>query len=93
MIHSLADVTPNGTAKPLAPSRIAANWLICSTAGNAAPLRIGDNTTNATTGMLIPVNTTFLLPAIGDSQYLDLAAIYVYGAAGADKASFLYGTR
>ena len=92
MVHSLADVTPNNTPKPLAATRTPANWLIVSTAGNAAPVRIGDNTTSSTVGMLVPVNTTFLMPAIGDTQYLDLASVYVWGATGTDKVSCLYGT-
>lgn len=93
MVHNIADITPNGTATRLKLTRTPANWLMISApTANTGDIRIGDSATAAANGVVIAKGTTLLLPPIGDDSYLDLALIYVFGAAGADKVGVLYGT-
>lgn len=92
MIHNIADVTATGTAIPLKASRTPCNWVqIIAPTANAAAIRIGDSTTDATHGLSIPAGGGMLFPPISDCQYLDLAMIYLFGTAG-DKVSVVYGT-
>ncbi len=92
MVHNIADVTPGGVAVALKSSRTPCNWLqvICPS-GNAAAIRIGDSTTSATSGLALPAGSGQMFPAISDTQYLDLALVYIYGTT-TDKVSIVYGT-
>ena len=93
MVHNVADVTPAGATVALRPTRTPANWVqIIAPTGNAAPIRLGDSTTGAASGLALPAGSGMLFPPIGDTTYLDLAMIYVYGTT-TDKVSILYGTR
>ncbi len=92
MVHNIADVTPGGGAVALKSSRTPCNWLqIIAPTSNAAAIRLGDSTTSATSGLSIPAGGGEMFPPIGDTQYLDLALVYVY-ATGTDKVSVVYGT-
>jgi hypothetical protein len=92
MVHNIADVTPAGATVALRPTRTPANWVqvICPS-GNAAAIRLGDSTTGAASGLALPAGSGMLFPPISDTQYLDLAMIYVYGTT-TDKISVVYGT-
>jgi hypothetical protein len=92
MIHNIADITPGGSAVALKAARTPCNWVqvLCPT-GNAAAMRLGDSTTGAASGLSLPAGTGMLFPPIGDTQYLDLALIYIYGT-NTDKISVVYGT-
>lgn len=92
MVHNITDITPGGTATALKSTRTPCNWLqvICPTS-NAAAMRLGDSTTSATSGLSLPAGSGMLFPPISDTQYLDLALIYIYGTT-TDKVSIVYGT-
>jgi len=93
MIHNVADVTPAGVKTALKAARTPANWLMVSApTGNAAPIRIGDSTTSATSGFLIAPGATFTLLPISDDAYLDLAGVFIFGTT-TDKLSVMYGVR
>lgn len=92
MVHNIADITPNGTATALKASRTPCNWVtVFAATANAGDMRIGDSTTAAGTGLVIPKGTGATLQSIADTQYLDLALVYVFGTS-TDKVSILYGT-
>ncbi len=92
MVHNIADITPNSTATALKSSRTPCNWVsVFAATGNAGDMRIGDSTTGSGSGLVIPKGTGVTLPAISDTQYLDLALVYVYGTS-TDKVSVIYGT-
>ncbi len=92
MVHNLADITPAGTPTALSSTHTRCNWIAISPkTANSADMRIGDNTTSATSGILVPKGTTFIMPPISDDNYLDLALIFVYGASS-DSAGVIYGT-
>jgi hypothetical protein len=93
MVHNIADITPNGTATALSSSHTKANWVIVSSpAANGAAVRVGDSTTSATSGAIAEKGASITLWPIADDLYLDLALIFVFTAAGSDKAGVLYGT-
>lgn len=92
MVHTVADLTPAGTAVKLAATRTPASWVMLSApTGNAADVRIGDSTASATRGVTLKAGTTLLLPSIGTTRTYDLALIYVFGTT-TDKVGILYGT-
>jgi hypothetical protein len=92
MIHSIPDLTMTGAAIPLRSTTTTCNWCILSApTANTGDLRIGDSAANATNGAVLSKGLSTLLPAIGDTKYLDLGSTYVFGTAG-DKLSVLYGT-
>ena len=92
MVHNIAAVVPAGAPTALAAKRTPANWLLFTApTGNAAAIRIGDLTTDATHGLILPAGATILFPPISDDLYLDLALIYVYGTT-TDSITALYGT-
>lgn len=92
MVHNIADITPNGTATALSSSHTKANWIIISSpAANGAAVRVGDSTTSATSGAIAEKGFSITLLPIGDALYLDLALVFVFTAAGADKCGVLYG--
>lgn len=92
MVHNIADVTPGGSAVALKSSRTPCNWVqvVCPTS-NATSMRVGDINTSATSGIAIPPGGGMMFPAISDTQYLDLALVYIYGTT-TDKVSVVYGT-
>ena len=91
MVHSIADITPNSTATPLASTRTPANWLqIICPATNAGDIRIGDSLVSASRGLAVAKGSGQAFPPISDDNYLDLSMIYVYGT-GSDKVTILYG--
>lgn len=93
MVHSVADITPNGSATAIASSRTPCNWLIVSApSGNTGAIRVGDSSVSASRGAIVEKGFSTTLWAIGDTQYLDLAQVYVFGASGSDKCGILYGT-
>ncbi len=92
MVHNIPDITPGGSAVPLASSRTPCNWLqVVTPVGNGAIMRLGDPTTGAGSGIALPPGSSQMFPAISDTQYLDLALVYLYGVS-TDKASIVYGT-
>ena len=92
MVHNLPDIVMTGAALPLSLTHTKCNWvqIICP-AGNAAGIRLGDSTTGAASGLSLPAGSGMLFPPIGDTHYLDLANIFVFGT-GPDKISVIYGT-
>lgn len=93
MVRSIADVTPNGSAKTLAASRTPACWCIISApSGNTGDIRVGDSQVSATRGAVLSKGLNLTLLPIGDAKYLDLAQVSIFGAAGADKVGVIYGT-
>lgn len=92
MVHNIADITPGGTPTALKSSRTPCNWLqVVCPSSNAAAMRVGDSTTSATSGISMPAGAGMMFPPIGDTQYLDLALVYIYGTT-TDKVSIVYGT-
>jgi predicted RecA/RadA family phage recombinase len=92
MVHNIADTIPGAVAVALKATRTPANWVtISAITANAADIRIGDSTTSATSGIIVPKGTSATLWAIGDTQYLDLAQVFCF-ASGTDKYSAVYGT-
>jgi hypothetical protein len=89
MLHSVADVTPNGTATKLSSTSKRAAWVYLVATGSS--IRVGDSTVSATTGSPVPT-TGLMLPPCGSANSYDLSSIYVFGAAGADKAACTYHT-
>lgn len=92
MVHSIADITPNGAATALASTRTPANWVtISAPAANAAAIRVGDSLITASRGQIVEKGFSATLWPIADDNYLDLAQVYVFGASGSDKCGILYG--
>jgi len=92
MVHNVADLTPGGVAVPIRAIRTPCNWLqIVAPTGNAAAIRVGDVNTGAASGIEMLAGAKVYFPPIGDTQYLDLAMVYVYGTT-TDRVSILYGT-
>src|SRR5690348_10761860 len=97
MVHSIADITGNGTAKALASTRTVANWIqftipVTQATGvttNTAAVRVGDKNVSATQGTVVPV-FGMLFPPISDGQYLDLSQVYAFIATN-DKLQVTYG--
>jgi hypothetical protein len=92
MVHNIADVVPGGTAKAISATRKPCNWVnIVAKVGNAAPVRIGDSTTGAASGMALAAGASIMFPPISDDLYIDLAQVFVYGTT-TDSVSVTYGT-
>jgi hypothetical protein len=92
MVHNIADITPNSVATALKAARTPCNWVIISApAANSGVMRVGDSTTGASSGAIIAKGESLTLFPIGDTQYLDLSLVFVYGASS-DVVGVLYGT-
>lgn len=93
MLHTIADITPAGTATQLTSTPTRASWVIISApTANAGDLRAGDSATAAGVGVAVPKGTSITFPTIGDTESLDLSGIYVYGTS-TDKATVVYGKK
>jgi hypothetical protein len=83
------DITPNGTATPIASSGTARWVQIIADPNNSAAIRVGDFRASSTAGARLAPGGGLMLPPQG--QNYTLAYIYVWGAAGTDKVSVLWG--
>ncbi len=89
-IQTIADITPNGSAVPLAAAGQAV-WILVTATGNS--IRIGDANVGASRGVKIPAGVPTLIPRCAFTQGgYDLAAVHLYGAAGADSVSVTFGS-
>lgn len=90
-VQTIADITPNGSAVAIAAVPVEALWiLICAT---GTSIRVGDSNVGTARGAKVANATSLLLPRTNTEQgRYDLSQVYVYGAAGSDSASIVYGT-
>lgn len=91
MVHNIPDITPAGTATPLASQPTRAAWvLITAGVSNAGTVRVGDTTTGAASGAPILGSGSVLFPSQGATNPYDLSIIKVYGT-GSDSVAVVYG--
>ena len=91
-LQTIPDITPNGAAIQLSTVVSArATWIKATAIGTT--IRYGDLNVGSARGALLQTGVlTDIVPRDSFSQSpVDLAAVYVYGAAGADKVSITYG--
>lgn len=88
-LESIADITPNSAAVPLAATGIKATWI--KFAANGSSIRVGDASIGASRGLNLQTGVVTTLERLDIHQGLyDLSKTYVYGT-GADKVSITYG--
>lgn len=103
MVHTIPDITGNGTAIALGTKLVAgqpskANWIQFTVplAGNGATgtnsnmVRAGEGKVSATQGAAVGLSG-LLFPPISDGVYIDLNQINVFVASN-DKVQVTYGT-
>jgi len=80
MVHSLADITNNGTATALSTTSQKANWVSIQGKTVATTARVGDSLISSSRGALITgTNGYFFWPTGGNSNQYDLKDIYILG--------------
>jgi hypothetical protein len=88
-IISIADITPGGTATPLAANNINAVWVQLVATGTSA--RVGDANVGSGRGIKLPAGVPVILPRCSFTQGgYNLASINVY-ATGGDSISVIAG--
>lgn len=89
-INSLPDIVPNGSTVPLSATTRMAIWVILMV--NGTSIHIGDSQVGASRGINPATKNILTLPRVSFEQGgIDLAQIYVYGAAGTDSVSVIFG--
>lgn len=93
MIHSIADITSDGTKKPLSAVRISAVWVQvqAKSSNNASGARIGDVNIGATQGAILLPNNAQFFPACSSVNHYDLSQIYQLATTG-DVFEIIYDT-
>ena len=99
-VHTIANITPGGTATRIATSG-AARWILFTVpAGNSGVIRVGDSSVSATQGAAVgaaSTATSLLFPPLpvnhelrAADQLYDLSTIYAYGTSS-DTVGITYG--
>jgi hypothetical protein len=91
-LHTRTEITGTDAAVQLSTTGTAVWVQIIAGSGNASPVRVGDSTVTATSGVRLVPGSGQMLPPLGGaySATYSLNAIYVYVANG-DKVSVLWG--
>jgi hypothetical protein len=92
-VYTLPDITPNGSATPLAAagSTLQAIWINATASGTS--IRFGDANVGSNRGQALPTGVPSVVAVRCDPEqrpYL-LSECYVYGGSGSDKVSITYG--